>query len=97
MIASKLRSKRVRLALALVLVGLLLVTGVALAGPANFSLDWNVVAGGGGTLSGGGYSLSGTMGQGTVYQTMSGGNMTLTGGFWAGMPSSMEYFPAIKK
>ena len=98
MIGQKLRSKKVRLALILVLLSLVILTGVALAGPANYTLDWNVIANGGGKLTGGGYSLDGTVGQGSVaYQTMTGGNVTLANGYWAGMPSTMEFFPAVKK
>ena len=39
--------------------------------------------GGGGTSTGGVYSVSGTVGQPDASGAMSGGNYTLTGGFWA--------------
>jgi len=48
----------------------------------NYSIDWHTIAGGGGTSSGGNYSLSGTIGQ-PATSTMSGGNYSLTGGFWS--------------
>lgn len=48
----------------------------------NYSIDWYTVAGGGGTSSGGNYSVSGTIGQ-PATATMSGGNFSLTGGFWS--------------
>jgi hypothetical protein len=48
----------------------------------NYSIDWYTIAGGGGTSSGGNYSLSGTIGQ-PATATMSGGNYSLTGGFWS--------------
>jgi hypothetical protein len=50
----------------------------------NYSIDWFTIDGGGGTSSGGNFSLSGTIGQpdaGT--QPMTGGGFSLTGGFWS--------------
>jgi hypothetical protein len=44
-----------------------------------------VCVGGGGTSSGGAYTLSGTIGQADASSPMSGGAYTLTGGFWAGV------------
>ncbi len=49
---------------------------------AQYSLDWYEAAGGGGMSTGGVYSLSGTIGQPDA-GTMSGGDFTLTGGFWS--------------
>ena len=46
----------------------------------NYSIDWYSIDGGGGTSTGGNYSLTGTIGQADA-GTMSGGNYTLTGGF----------------
>ena len=60
---------------------LLLVTVGALAQP--YSIDWSKVAGGGGTSTGGVYSVSGTVGQHDAGGPMSGGNYSLTGGFWS--------------
>lgn len=48
----------------------------------NYSIDWFKVAGGGGTGTNGQYSLSGTIGQHDAGK-MSGGNYSLTGGFWS--------------
>ena len=47
-----------------------------------YSIDWYKVSGGGGTSTGGVYSVSGTIGQPDAGM-MSGGNYSLTGGFWA--------------
>jgi hypothetical protein len=47
----------------------------------QYSIDWFKVAGGGGTSTGGVYSVSGTIGQPDA-GTMSGGNYSLAGGFW---------------
>jgi len=49
---------------------------------AQYSIDWYSIDGGGGTSTGGVYSVSGTIGQPDA-GTMSGGNYTLQGGFWA--------------
>ena len=48
---------------------------------AQYSIDWHTIDGGGGTSTGGVYSVSGTIGQPDA-GTMSGGNYTLQGGFW---------------
>jgi hypothetical protein len=50
----------------------------------SYSIDWHVVAGGGGTSTGGDYTLSGTIGQAEAGETLSGGAYTLQGGFWTG-------------
>jgi hypothetical protein len=47
----------------------------------QYSIDWQTIDGGGGTSTGGVYSVSGTIGQPDA-GTMSGGNYTLQGGFW---------------
>jgi hypothetical protein len=49
----------------------------------DYSIDWHKVAGGGGTSTGGVYSLSGTVGQHDAGGPMTGGKYSLTGGFWA--------------
>lgn len=49
----------------------------------NYSIDWYKVAGGGGTSTGGVYSVSGTIGQHDAGGPMTGGNYSLTGGFWS--------------
>jgi hypothetical protein len=48
----------------------------------NYTIDWSTIDGGGGTSTGGVYSVSGTIGQPDASATMSGGNFTLEGGFW---------------
>lgn len=50
----------------------------------DYSIDWHKIAGGGGTSSNGQYVVSGTIGQHDAsQQPMSGGNYSLTGGFWS--------------
>jgi len=47
----------------------------------NYSIDWYTIDGGGGTSSGGPYTLTGTIGQPDA-GVHTGGNYTLVGGFW---------------
>ncbi|HTY88398.1 MAG TPA: hypothetical protein VMB80_13095 [Candidatus Acidoferrum sp.] len=53
-----------------------------LASAQSYSINWHKIAGGGGTSTGGVYSVSGTMGQHDAGGPMTGGNYSLTGGFW---------------
>ena len=62
----------------------LLLCGTASAGPA-YSIDWSTIDGGGGTSTGGVYTISGTIGQHDASGALSGGVYTVTGGFWAGV------------
>ena len=64
----------------LLILGLLL-PGISFA--QSYSIDWYKISGGGGTSTGGGFSLSGTIGQHDAGGPMTGGNYSLTGGFWA--------------
>src|SRR5271166_1518915 len=50
---------------------------------AQYSIDWYKVSGGGGTSTGGVYSVSGTIGQPDAGAAMSGGNYSVAGGFWS--------------
>jgi hypothetical protein len=47
----------------------------------TYDISWYVIAGGGGTSSGGVYTISGTIGQADAGH-MAGGSYTLDGGFW---------------
>ena len=49
----------------------------------QYSIDWYKVAGGGGTSTGGTYQVNGTIGQPDAGVPMTGGNYSLTGGFWS--------------
>lgn len=49
----------------------------------NYTIDWYKLAGGGGTSTGGVYSVSGTIGQPDASSALTGGNYSLTGGYWA--------------
>ena len=48
-----------------------------------YSIDWFKIAGGGGTSTGGVYTVSDTAGQPDAGGSMTGGNYSLAGGFWA--------------
>ena len=48
-----------------------------------YSVDWYKIAGGGGTSTGGTYQVSGTIGQPDASGVMSGGQYSVTGGYWA--------------
>ena len=47
----------------------------------QYAIDWFTIDGGGGTSSGGSYTLSGSIGQADA-GVMTGGNYSLIGGFW---------------
>src|ERR1019366_6358289 len=64
----------------ILLLGLLL---PAFSHAQSYSIDWHKIAGGGGTSTGGVYSVSGTIGQHDAGGPMTGGNYSLTGGFWS--------------
>lgn len=67
-------------ALVVVAIGL----GAGQACGQRFEIPWYTIDGGGGTSTGSSFALSGTIGQHDAGPMMSGGQFTLTGGFWAG-------------
>lgn len=72
-------------ALLLVSCSLLAVGGLPAWGE-TYSIDWSTIAAGGGTSTGGVYSVSGTIGQAAASgATTTGGNYALAGGFWPGL------------
>ena len=62
---------------------ILLALSVLSASAQTYSIEWSKVSGGGGTSTGGVYAVSGTLGQHDAGTPMSGGNFSLTGGFWS--------------
>jgi len=63
---------------------LLYILLIPLIGSAQqYSIDWYKIAGGGGTSTGGVYSVSGTIGQPDAGVAMTGGQYSVTGGFWS--------------
>jgi hypothetical protein len=62
----------------------LVLLALPLAASAAYDLSWYTVDGGGAMSSAGGtYELSGTIGQPDAGVPLTGGNFSLTGGFWA--------------
>jgi hypothetical protein len=68
----------------LLLIGSALMCGQS-ARAQQYSIDWHKISGGGGTSTGGVYSVNGTIGQhdATANNAMTGGGYSLTGGFWS--------------
>jgi hypothetical protein len=64
-----------------------LLTGSAFA--QTYSIDWYTIDGGGGTSTGGVYSVSGTIGQPDAGGPMTNGQYSVTGGFWA-LPTAIQ-------
>ena len=63
--------------------GCCLIASLALsAGAQTYDISWFSIDGGGGTSSGGTYSVTGTIGQPDA-GVLSGGNYTIVGGFWS--------------
>jgi hypothetical protein len=60
----------------------LLPLALCLCAHAQYSIDWFTLGGGGGTSTGGVYSVQGTIGQADAGQ-LSGGQYALSGGFWS--------------
>lgn len=63
--------------------------GVTGALAQNYSMDWHTIDGGGGTSTGGVYSVSGTIGQPDAGGPMTNGQYSVTGGFWA-LPTAVQ-------
>jgi hypothetical protein len=61
----------------------------------TYSIDWHTVDGGGGTITGGVYSINATIGQHDAHNATSGGIYSLTGGFWAAEDSSAPGRPVL--
>ena len=82
------------------LVATVLLAGAALAVAATnagYTLDWFTVDGGGGTATGGNYSVNGTIGQPDA-GTLTGGGYTVQGGFWGGLAASSSlYLPLVQR
>lgn len=71
-------------------IGWLLTLSAASARSQSYSIDWSTIDGGGGTSTGGVYSVSGTIGQPDASTTpMTNGQYSVTGGFWA-LPTAVQ-------
>src|SRR5947208_12407277 len=78
----------------LVLVAVLAGFAASRVSAQTYSIDWFTIDGGGGTSTGGVYSVSGTIGQPDA-GAMSGGNYSLTGGFWSLFAVQMPGAPLL--
>ncbi|MEI2725485.1 MAG: hypothetical protein V9H26_18775 [Verrucomicrobiota bacterium] len=68
---------------------LILSASVLTASAQTYSIDWFKIAGGGGTSTGGVYSVSGTIGQPDAGGPMTNGQYSITGGFWV-LPTAVQ-------
>ena len=55
----------------------------------GFSIDWHTIDSGGGTSTGGVFSVSGTIGQPDAGGPMTNGQFAVTGGFWV-LPAAVQ-------
>ena len=75
-----------------------LVLGVLLTAArlnAQFTLDWFTLDGGGGASAGGGFTLTGTIGQPDAAAS-SGGGYSVQGGFWSASLAPFTNSPALR-
>lgn len=86
------RSKLGRLSILLAVLLLLGVGSMALAQNGMLQVDRWTVDGGGGTASGGVYSVSGTIGQPEAGGISGGGPYTISGGFWGPATDGPDLF-----
>jgi hypothetical protein len=75
------------------LLALLLGATFAAAQTGGAVLSWWTVDGGGGTLTGSGYTLSGTVGQSDAAPALRGSGYTLRGGFWGDVGDADDQQP----
>ena len=64
-------------------------SALCFAAQAQYSIPWSTIDGGGGTSTGGVYSVSGTIGQHDAGGAMTNGQYSVTGGFWA-LPTAIQ-------
>jgi hypothetical protein len=78
-----------RVAPTLMALSILLGCALATVHGQNYAIDWFTIDGGGGTSTGGVYSVSGTMGQHDAGGPMTNGQYSVTGGFWV-LPTAVQ-------
>jgi len=61
----------------------LLLSALGVSALAQYAIDWHTVDGGGGTSTGGVYSVRGSIGQADAGPVLAGDLFTVQGGFWA--------------
>jgi hypothetical protein len=81
------------------LLGIILIASLGLfstvSAQSGLSLSRGIIAGGGGTLSSGGFALIGTIGQPEAGVPLHSGTFSLTGGGLAGPSTFTRYLPLI--
>jgi len=85
--------------LIILLLGLTL-SGIVVAQTSGlYDLSWHTIDGGGGSATGGGYTLTGSVGQPDAGAAMTGGGYSLKGGFWnaGGDSTKYIYLPLVLK
>ena len=80
-VRAKSKAWRIRLVLSALL--------CAVGANAQYSIDWHTIDGGGGTSTGGRYSITGTMGQPDAGGPMTNAQYAVTGGFWT-FPAAIQ-------
>jgi len=74
-----------------------LLSFLSVATAQNYSIDWFTIDGGAGMSTGGPYSLTGTIGQSDAnQQVMTGGNFSLSGGFWSLVAVQTDDAPPLR-
>ena len=68
-----------------ILFALSLIATATIASGQSYAIDWFTIDGGGGTSTGGVYSVSGTIGQPDASGALTNGPYAVTGGFWPGV------------
>src|SRR5882757_6742157 len=72
---------------------LLLLAAVHTASAQSLSIGWFKIGGGGGTSAGGGFALSGTIGQPDASGPLTNGQYSVRGGFWT-LPVAVQMIDA---
>jgi hypothetical protein len=76
----------------LALIALLAAVGILNAAPTALDISWWTVDGGGGTLSDGTFSLSGTVGQSEAGAALENDGYSLVGGYWYGAGEEEQWY-----
>ena len=66
-----------------------LFSALCFSAAAQYAITWSTIDGGGGTSTGGVFSVSGTIGQPDAGPTLTNGQYAVTGGFWA-LPTAVQ-------
>ncbi len=92
-------TKRMMLAVALVMIGCLLLVGALRVQAGGYEISWWSVDNGGGAVASGAYAISGGVGQADAHASITAGAYTVVGGFWVDQPPTayVLYLPVQRK